>query len=112
MDIALSQRQDIDVIALSGRLDGLSGPELEQRVDERLAAGAARMIVDCSELEYASSAGLRAFLTSAKKTETAGGRLVFCSLQANVADLFEISGLDQLFSIHGDADAAAAALTS
>ena len=110
MEITATCQAGVTVLALDGRLDGLTSPQLEQAVDARLAAGATRLVFDCALLSYVSSAGLRVFLSAAKKAEAAGGRVVFSSLQAAVAEIFRLSGFNNLFAAHPRLDEAVAAL--
>lgn len=109
MDIIEQTENSATVLALSGRLDGLSSPSLEQKVDALLAAGARRLVFDCAALTYASSAGLRVFLATAKKFKAAGGAVAFATLTPAVAEVFELSGFNNVLSIHpGRAQALAA----
>jgi anti-anti-sigma factor len=100
MEITASTQNHIAILALSGRLDGLSSPALEQRVDALLQTGARRIVFDCSALSYASSAGLRVFLGSAKKLRTAGGGAAFAALQPSVQEMFALSGFLDVLEIH------------
>ena len=110
MDITATPQSGVTVLALNGRLDGLTSPKLEQAVDDRLAAKETRLVFDCSSLDYASSAGLRVFLSAAKKAGNAGGKIAFSSLQAPVAEVFRLSGFDKLFPIHNSVADAVASL--
>jgi anti-anti-sigma factor len=102
MEITETQHPSAIVLALTGRLDGLSSPALEQRVDAVLASGAKALVLDLSGLDYVSSAGLRVFLTAAKKFKTAGGRASFAALPAPVREVFELSGFLDVLDIRTD----------
>ncbi|HEX3730050.1 MAG TPA: STAS domain-containing protein, partial [Opitutaceae bacterium] len=64
---------------------------------------------DCAQLHYVSSAGLRVFLSAAKKAKVAGGRAAFAALTPIVQEIFELSGFTGILEIHPTAAAAAAA---
>jgi anti-anti-sigma factor len=100
MDIIESQLNSATVLALSGRLDGLASPSLEQKVDALLATGVKNVVLDCSGLAYVSSAGLRSFLTSAKKLKAAGGKASFAALTPAVHEVFELSGFLTVLTVH------------
>lgn len=100
MDITESQLNSATVLALSGRLDGLAAPALEQKIDALLATGVKNVVLDCSALAYVSSAGLRAFLTSAKKLKAAGGKASFAALTPAVHEVFELSGFLTVLTVH------------
>lgn len=108
MDITESQSNSATVLALAGRLDGLASPGLEQKVDALVASGTRTVVFDCSRLVYVSSAGLRAFLTSAKKLKTAGGKAAFAALAPAVQEVFELSGFLNVLEVHPSVAAATA----
>src|SRR4051812_35366982 len=107
MDITESQINATTVLALAGRLDGLASPTLDQKIDALLAAGVRSVAFDCSSLAYVSSAGLRSFLTAAKKLKAAGGRSSFAALTPAVHEVFELSGFLTVLAIYPTAAAAA-----
>jgi len=106
MEITVSTLPSATVLALSGRLDGLASPGLEKKIDALLAAGTRRLVFDCSQLPYVSSAGLRVFLSSAKKFKTAGGRASFAALSPGVQEIFDLSGFTGVLEIHATVAAA------
>jgi anti-anti-sigma factor len=110
MDITESRIESATVLALSGRLDGLTSPILEKKVDALLSAGTRRLVFDCGQLAYASSIGLRVFLASAKKLKAAGGQAAFAALTPAVHEVFELSGFTSLFKVEPTAADAAAAI--
>jgi len=110
MDITESKINSATVLALSGRLDGLTSPILEKKVGALLAAGTRQLVFDCGQLLYASSAGLRVFLASAKKLKAAGGQAAFAALTPAVHEVFELSGFTGVFKVEPTVAAAAAAI--
>lgn len=108
MDITESQLNAATVLALAGRLDGLAAPALEQKIDALVAAGVKKVVLDCSALAYVSSAGLRSFLTSAKKLKAAGGKAAFAALAPAVHEVFELSGFLSVLEVHPTTAAASA----
>ena len=110
MEIIESKLNAATVLTLAGRLDGLTSGTLERKVDALMAAGDRKLVFDCSQLIYVSSAGLRVFLSAAKKLKSAGGAAAFAALTPAVSEVFDLSGFTSVLSIHGDPAAAAAAL--
>lgn len=109
MDITESQINTSTVLALAGRLDGLASPALDQKIDILLAAGVRSVVFDCSALGYVSSAGLRSFLTAAKKLKAAGGKVTFAALTPAVTEVFELSGFLTVLDVKPSVAAATAA---
>lgn len=106
MEITDSVLHGTPVLALRGRLDGVAAPSVEQKVAALLASGATRMVFDCSGVEYASSAGLRVFLSAAKKLKTTGGRCGFAALTPTLREIFDISGFADVLEIHDTVESA------
>ncbi|WP_139999760.1 STAS domain-containing protein [Paenibacillus paridis] len=99
MLINVEQQNEISIISLSGRLDGASMGEVEQRFLELLGQGMKQFVFDMNELEYISSAGLRVMLLAVKKTRAIAGKIALCNLNANVQEVFQISGFSTIFEI-------------
>ncbi len=97
---------DVRVLHLEGRLDGANSSALEAEAFGIIDSGVRRLLINLEDLDYVSSAGLRAFLAIAKHIVAAGGRLAVCSLKPNVAELFDVSGIDGIIDIHGSAASA------
>ncbi len=110
MDITESKINSATVLSLSGQLDGLTCSVLERKVDALLAGGTRQLVFDCGQLAYASSAGLRVFLSSAKKLKSTGGQAAFAALTPSVHEVFELSGFTGIFKLEPTAADAAAAI--
>ncbi|HEX4098487.1 MAG TPA: STAS domain-containing protein [Caulobacteraceae bacterium] len=98
---------EIQILRPQGRLDSASSPVLEQQAFALIEAGGRLLLIDFDGLAYISSAGLRAALAVAKRMSAAGGRLALCSLSPQVAEVFEISGVNTIIDIHPSAESAA-----
>ena len=107
MEIIESVVNGNTVLTLRGRLDGIAAPAVEEKVAALLAT-TPRLVFDCSGLEYASSAGLRVFLATAKKLKTGGGRCGFASLTPPLREIFEISGFLEVLEVHDNLESATA----
>ncbi len=114
MEITLGMSGEIPVFFLSGRLDAITSPLLEERLKPLLedSLGSRHLIFEGSSLSYVSSAGLRVFLMAQRQLATRNGRLAFAALTHQVLDLFHLAGLQDLFVIKESVDAAATGLAS
>jgi len=108
MDVGESRSGQTLVLEPRGRLDGRSTPAFEERLLGCIEAGERAVLLDCGNLDYISSTGLRAVLTASKRLSDLNGRFALCALNASVREVFRISGFDTIIAIHPDATAALA----
>jgi anti-anti-sigma factor len=101
---------DILLVRLSGRLDGTNAAEAEQALLGRIESGPTRVVLDMTELDYISSAGLRVVLLAAKRLRKAEGALSLCGMKAHIREVFEVSGFLTLFAVSDDVSGARAAV--
>jgi anti-anti-sigma factor len=103
---------DVSEVRPHGRIDSVTGPEFERDVLQRIDGGQRRLLIDFADLVYISSAGLRIVLLAAKRMKSAGGRLVLCSLNPQITEVFEISGFNRILDIQSSRDAAISELAA
>lgn len=84
-------------IALEGRLDTMTAPELEAEMNQSLG-NAESLILDFSKLDYISSAGLRVLL-SAHKVMSAKGGMKVTNAGEIVREVFEVTGFADILTI-------------
>jgi stage II sporulation protein AA (anti-sigma F factor antagonist) len=87
------------VVAPSGRVDSTTAAAFDAHLAELHKAGDNRVVVDFSDVDYISSAGLRVMLALAKRTKTEQGQLVLCGLEDAVRQVFELAGFLPLFAV-------------
>ncbi len=97
MNIAKQQNGGILTLALEGRLDTMTAPELEAELNKSLG-GADRLILDLGKLDYISSAGLRVLL-SAHKTMTPKSGMQVQNVNEVVQEVFEVTGFADILDI-------------
>lgn len=99
MNITLEEKDGVAVARFEGNLDTNTAPEAQERLDEVIAQGTSKVLVDFEALDYISSAGLRVLLATAKKLRGSGGNLRLCGLNETVNEVFEISGFSTIFAV-------------
>ena len=85
------------VIALEGRLDTTTAPELEKELKTSLD-GVADLTLDMAKLDYISSAGLRVLL-SAHKTMMKQGQMKVINASEIVTEVFDVTGFSDILNI-------------
>lgn len=98
MEINQSEVQSTVVLSLVGRLDGLTSPDLDTRITTLIAQDKHKFILDFSQLDYISSAGLRVLLMLQKKLKVLGGKSILVNLKPDINHIFDISGFSVVFS--------------
>ena len=111
MNIGEEKADSVVIVAIEGRVDGTTAPELENRILEVVDRGDVNVLLDCASMTYVSSAGLRIFLTSARKCQQSGGRLMICSLQPDCKTVIETSGFHTVIDCHDNREAALATVS-
>ena len=85
-------------LALSGRLDTLTAPELESQL-RALLPETTTLLLDFSALEYISSAGLRVLLVAQKEMNKKGGTMTLLHVNATVMEVLEMTGFTDILTI-------------
>src|SRR6186713_578796 len=96
------QEDGADIIALIGEIDASSSIELDLAIAKSVGEGFTRILVDCSALEYISSAGLGVFMSYIDEFKDKNLRMVLFGMSEKVANTFEILGLGELLNIAAD----------
>jgi anti-anti-sigma factor len=87
------------VALFSGRLDTAAAIPTAEAVKPLMEAENKELILDCSALEYISSSGLRIFLSIRKEAATHGSKVIVRSINADIRQVFMMTGFISLFEI-------------
>ena len=99
MEVGIRKEERTLVLSISGRMDAVTAPEFDDLVKKQLERGESHFILDLSDLEYISSAGLRSMLIHKKNLYVDEGVLVLCGLHDMVKEVFKVSGFNAIFTI-------------
>ncbi|MFF0560708.1 STAS domain-containing protein [Streptomyces sp. NPDC004266] len=83
-----------------GELDHHTADLLRTPLDDALDEGSARLVVDCSGLEFCDSTGLNVLLGARLRADAAGGGVHLVAMPPAVARVFHITGADAVFTVH------------
>jgi anti-sigma B factor antagonist/stage II sporulation protein AA (anti-sigma F factor antagonist) len=106
MEITKKKEGNATVVSIIGRMDAVSSPEFENKIEGLIAEGENNLIIDLGKLDYISSGGLRSILAAAKKLKAKEGQLLLASLNEIVKEVFEISGFSFIIPIYESVDTA------
>jgi len=105
MTITSTHASGVLVLSVTGRLDAITSPEFEKTCQECIKTDSRKVVVDFENVEYISSAGLRAILLIGKTVQAGGGVLGFCGLRGTVKDVLEMAGFSALFPVYDSVEA-------
>lgn len=92
----------IDTITLIGEIDASSSIELDLAIAKSVSEGHQRILIDCNDLEYISSAGLGVFMSYIEEFSEKNLKMVLFGMNDKVRNTFNILGLNELLLIAPD----------
>ena len=110
-DISTEQLgDDTYVISLAGEVDLYTAPEFKQQLLEVISNGGRNVIVDFSNTTFIDSTTLGVLVGGVKRLRTNEGQLSLVCSDRNITKIFEITGLDRVFTIYATRDEAVSKL--
>lgn len=110
MNVTFDRRGSVLLVVVEGRLDSADAVAFEETVRTTIEDGDAAVIMDLEKVVYISSAGLRAVLMTAKTLRKKEAAFAVCAPQGTVREVFLLSGLDKIITLHPSRAEALAAL--
>jgi anti-sigma B factor antagonist len=105
-----SHKADSIVIKLQGEVDLYAAPELKDHVNRAIESGKTKLILDLSEATFIDSTTLGILVSGMKRLRPRGGMLAVLCPDPTMARIFDITGLNRMFSVHDTLEGALAAL--
>lgn len=96
----------VHIVAVAGEVDIFTAPELKKAIATAIDGGAHQIVVDLTETRFLDSTALGVLIGAVKRLRPLEGRLVIVNTEPSTAKTFEITGLDQIFTIVPSRDAA------
>ena len=98
MEIIKTVNEDVTDIALVGRLDTTTAPDLEKELKELFEQGTSQLSLNFEQLDYISSAGLRVLLF-AQKSLSENGKMTIRNVKPEIMEVFDITGFVDILTI-------------
>ena len=96
------------VISLAGEVDLYTAPEFKQQLLNVIGEGGKDVVVDFSDTTFIDSTTLGVLVGGVKRLRAQDGRLSLVCSDRNITKIFEITGLDRVFTIYPTRDEALA----
>jgi anti-anti-sigma factor len=98
MEVAKTQAGGIVTLKINGKLSAATAEEFGAIADAAVAESK-NIVMDFQDVTYLASAGIRVLVSVQKKVSAAGGSLSFRNVQESINEVFELTGLDEVFDI-------------
>ena len=99
MTFDINEQNGNMVATVSGRLDTPAAVKAQQEIVPLLENANKEILLDCKDLEYISSSGLRLFLTIRKEAASKGGKVIIENINDEIKKVFMMTGFFNLFEI-------------
>ncbi len=99
MKINIQRNGDEVVVALNGELDTVTTTQMGEELNRIIEMASNQLIIDCKDLEYISSSGLRFFMQLKRHSEQQNGTVTLINMNQDVKEVFRISGFHHIFNI-------------
>lgn len=99
MKVNIQQNEKEVVVYLRGELDTIATTQMNDELNRVTDLTNQKLIIDCKDLEYISSSGLRFFMQLKRNSEQRGGSIQLRNLNEDIEEIFRLSGFHHIFDI-------------
>ena len=99
MDIKITRQENKTMVVLNGRIDTSNADQFQQDVAPLMEGENPDIDIDCTDMSYTSSQGLRIFLMLQKSVMARKGKLVMRNMNPQVKEVFDITGFSNIITI-------------
>ena len=99
MEVIIEKQEAMVTAFLKGRLDTLAAQEVADQMEGLAESAAGTIVLDCTEMTYISSSGLRLFLMLRKAAAEKGGQVIVRGINNDIRSVFMMTGFLNLFEI-------------
>ena len=99
MDIKITQQENKTFVVLNGKIDTSNANQFQQDMTPLMEGENPDIDIDCTDMSYTSSQGLRIFLMLQKSVMARGGKMVMRNMNPQVKEVFDITGFSNIITI-------------
>ncbi|MCQ2270752.1 MAG: STAS domain-containing protein [Bacteroidales bacterium] len=99
MDVNITSNENKTFVVLNGRLDTTNANQFQQDITPLMTGENPDIEIDCTNMEYTSSQGLRMFLMLQKSVSSRQGKMVMKNMKPQVKEVFDITGFSNIITI-------------
>lgn len=108
MTIHARHYHNVAILSVNGRLDTPTAASLARAIEEQIASGYNRLVVDLKEVDYLSSAAIKVLVQGAQQTRRLGGDFRLASARGRVKHVLQLACIDTLIKLYVNVVAATA----
>lgn len=99
MKTDIQQREDKYIVTLCGELDTVAAAEVEKTLQPLYSTDGKDVVIDCTELEYIASSGLRILISILKGAKAAGSKVILKNMNEDIKSVFKLTGFINIFQV-------------
>lgn len=99
MEVKINKENNVTTVGLIGRLDTPASQDVSNELEPLMADATGTIVLDCTEMSYISSSGLRIFLSLRKAAASQGGKIIVKNISDDIRQVFMMTGFLNLFEI-------------
>ena len=97
MTTTIEQLEDKFLVTLEGELDTAAAAEVEQTLQPLYSSNGLDVVIDCTNLEYIASSGLRILISILKGAKAGGSKVILRHVNEDISNVFRLTGFIGLF---------------
>ncbi len=106
INIELIEVQQVLVVVVTGEVNSVTAIQLGEQLQQAGKQGKFNIVLDCSGADYFTSAGLREVISGVERAKKGGGDLRIAAPSAKVAEILDMTGLDNVLAVFATRDKA------
>ena len=99
MKVTINKQDEKTYVVLDGRVDSTNADQFQQDIAPLMKGDSPDIDIDCTNMTYTSSQGLRVFLLLQKSIVERKGKMVMCNMDPRVKEVFDITGFSNIITI-------------
>lgn len=99
MEVIINKENNVTTVQLIGRLDTPASQDVSSQLEPLMSDASGTIVLDCTEMSYISSSGLRIFLSMRKAAASQGGKVIVKNISNDIRQVFMMTGFLNLFEI-------------
>lgn len=100
MEITTKEMKRVSLLTVSGRIDSSTAPDFDKALQALINSNRTQIVIDMKDVEYLSSAALRALVSATKAAKSGGGDVRIAQPSKRVREVVDLAGLNSIFTLY------------